>query len=39
MLRLFSRQFPAGDYMLEIEALEESGEKRVVAASWFQVYR
>jgi hypothetical protein len=39
MLRLFSRQFPSGDYMLEIEAGEESGEPRVVAASWFQVSR
>ncbi len=39
MLRLFSRQFPAGDYTLEIEAPEESGEQRVVASSWFQVSR
>ncbi|HXV14551.1 MAG TPA: hypothetical protein VEC56_10135 [Candidatus Krumholzibacteria bacterium] len=39
MLRLFSRQFPSGDYTLEIEAPEESGETRVVAASWFQVER
>ena len=39
MLRLFSRHFSSGDYMLEIEALEESGERHVVAASWFQVSR
>lgn len=39
MLRLFSRHFPSGDYMLEIEGAEDAGEKRVVAASWFQVTR
>lgn len=39
MLRLFSRQFRSGDYTLEIEALEENGERRVVAASWFQVFK
>lgn len=39
MLRLFSRQFPSGDYTLEIEARETSGEAMVVAASWFQVTR
>ncbi len=37
MLRLFSRHFPSGEYMLEIEAPEQSGEVAVVAASWFQV--
>jgi hypothetical protein len=37
MLRLFSRHFPSGDYTLEIEALEDGGEKHVVAASWFQI--
>jgi hypothetical protein len=39
MLRLFSRQFPSGDYTLEIEALEDGGDRHVVAASWFQVSR
>lgn len=39
MLRLFSRHFPSGDYTLEIEGLESSGETRVVAASWFQISR
>jgi hypothetical protein len=38
MLRLFARQFPSGDYTLEIEAPDEGGS-RVVAASWFQVTR
>jgi hypothetical protein len=36
MLRLFARQFPTGEYTLEIEAPDEGGA-RVVAASWFQV--
>lgn len=39
MLRLYSRHFSSGDYTLEIEALEASGEAMVVAASWFQVTR
>lgn len=39
MLRLYSRHFPLGDYMLEIEGAGDAGEKRVVAASWFQVTR
>jgi hypothetical protein len=37
MLRLFSREFRRGDYLLEIEAQDASGDGRVVAASWFQV--
>ncbi|HEX5131513.1 MAG TPA: hypothetical protein VFX92_03385 [Candidatus Krumholzibacteria bacterium] len=37
MLRLFSRRFHAGDYLLEIEASDASGNSQVVAASWFQV--
>ncbi len=37
MLRLFARQFPSGDYMLEIEAIEDTGDAHVAAASWFQV--
>ena len=37
MLRLFSKHFPSGEYMLEIEAHEQTGEVAVVAASWFQV--
>lgn len=40
MLRLFSRQFPAGVYWLEVEAGSgEGSDSRVVAASWFEVLR
>jgi hypothetical protein len=39
MLRLFARRFPPGDYFLEIEVPDATGEARVVAASWFQVVR
>lgn len=39
MLRLFSPQFPAGFYWLEIEAAREGGVTQVVAASWFEVQR
>ncbi len=37
MLRLFSKQFPTGEYLLEIEGVRSETDKRVVAASWFQV--
>ncbi|MDH4037521.1 MAG: hypothetical protein OEX18_12270 [Candidatus Krumholzibacteria bacterium] len=39
MLKLFAGQFPPGVYWLEIEALSEGGDARVVAASWFEVLR
>jgi hypothetical protein len=39
MLRLFARRFPAGVYWLEVEVANDSGDSRVVAASWFEVLR
>ncbi len=37
MLRLFSRRFQPGDYLLEIMAYDAGGDGRVVGASWFQL--
>jgi len=40
MLRLFSKRFARGDYVLDIEGFNEgASDGRIIASSWFQLLR